>query len=78
MNQNPTYTTEVSQWLVVPNAKKVWAQLMCWPTNYCHLVSHKVRLVCRGKAGGAEKMEMRGLTFRVRKSIYKQGSLYMR
>ena len=34
---------EVSQWLVVPIAKKVRAQLMCWPTNYCCLVGQRVR-----------------------------------
>ena len=45
------YPTEVSQWLVVLNVKRVWAQLMCWPTNYHCLVGHKVRLVHQGKVG---------------------------
>ena len=38
---------EVGQLLVVPNTKKAWAQLMCWPTDYCCLLSQGVGLVCR-------------------------------
>ena len=48
---------EVSQWLVELNAKKAQAQLMCWPTNYCCLVSHRVRLIHGEK--WAEQREQR-------------------
>ena len=33
----------VSRWLVIPIVKKAQAQLMCWPTDYRHLVSQRVR-----------------------------------
>ena len=33
----------VGRWLVVSIAKKARAQLVCWPTNYHHLVSQRVR-----------------------------------
>ena len=45
---------EVSQWLVVPNMKKVQAQLMCWPTDYCHLLGQGVCLV-RSQGNGWDR-----------------------
>ena len=37
--------------LVVPKAKKVWAQLVCWPTDYRRLLGQGVRLVYRQNYG---------------------------
>ena len=55
------YSAGVSRWLVIPIAKKVRAQLMCWPTNYHRLLGRGVRLVCRQEHGWDRENRGKGI-----------------